>query len=820
MTRRVEALRAEQRAPHLVQSLGTGEVEGRGWIAFEYLEGGSLQDLIEAQGPFAPGWAVRYACEVARALARLHEAGVFHRDVKPANLLLGSDGKVRLGDFGLSRDLSGKLSTAGSPAFAAPEMIAGNVRDGRRADVYSLGATLSFLLTGVTCHPGHPDVFAFEACGVPGPLQLVLVAAMARAPEKRTATVEELLAALEELELPLEDADHVSAPEGPWRQTGPGSSPAPVAADAPSEGAAQTAGGSSWWSSARARRRGLVGVSGLGLMILVTGAAAWLAGGRSAAIEVRLEEPIAGVEVSLGGHDLGALVKPKNLRLAPGEHTLEVRRDNVAARSVVAVEPGQPQVVMVRVQHPLRVEGGEGVMATVRDSRGEVVRARAGWLLEGHPAPFEVALPQGRYQVAFHGPDHHRRSLELSLGKGGERVQADLRPVLRFGVRVPDLEGFWSEPLLLDVDSDGVQDLLLNGYEAGAGELVAISGRDGRVLWRFLERTNRWAMPVLAPKGEVAIGVLVPSEEPGLGVAQAVFLDPKDGKPLRRVSLGLSTRAPISPTRFEIGGERGLFFVVDCQQAPPWRGARLSAVREDGEVLWQREEPAGDGKPSNRYSLFACGIDRDGDGADETVLWEVGGRIQAFAPGAKGEVYWRSDPMPFFMRKLYWRTDFDEVLVFGAWPDGGPPRLVALDVRGKVLWRRLLKRGTMARRLPWIQLDGEGPRELMAPVRLGASAELLVFDAAGNPLAERRFDAEEIVPAGVFRVRGGRYLAVQTLFPARVELLDPKTLASVWVRKLGVTRATLSVVDLDGSDSLVVSYRDGRVEVLDPDLPE
>ena len=817
MTRRIEALRAEQRAPHLVQSLGTGEAEGRGWIAFEYLDGGSLEDLISAKGPLAPGWAARYTCDAGRALVRLHAAGIFHRDVKPANLLLASDAKVRLGDFGLSRDLAGKLSAAGSPAFAAPEMIAGNVSDGQRADVYSLGATLFFLLTAETCHPGHPDVFALEACGVPGPLQLVLVAAMARTPEKRTATVEEVLVGLEELELPLEEERHVAAPEGPWRQTGPGVAPAP--ARAPS-GTPQEVG-SSWWSSARARRRGALGFVALGVVTLGTGAAAWLAGDRSAAIEFRLEAPLPGVEVRLGERDLGPLAQPLTLRLAPGKHVLQTRREGVISQSQVVVEAGQPQTVSVRVHHPLRVEGGEGVVATVRDARGELVRARAGWVLKGHPLPFEARLPLGRYQVALDGPDHHPRSWELDLSEGGQRVEADLRPVRRFGVRVAGVDGFWSRPLIADLNGDGVRDLILNGFDARDGVLIALSGRDGEALWRLPEQTNRWASAALAPGGEVAIGVLAPHEDPTFGVAQALLLDPKTGEPRRRVNLGLSSRPPMTPTPFELAGERGLFLVTDRQLAPPWAGARLSAVRADGEVLWQRRGPAGDGQAADRHGLFARGIDRDADGADESVLWELEGRLLAFAPGAEGEVHWRSEVAPSSLRSLRWSPDYEVGPAFAAWPEGGPVGLVALDVQGQVLWRRRL-RGQFVARVDWHQLDGRGPRELVVSALQGAWTELSVFDAQGEPLAARRLPSERAYQVGVLRGEAGRYLVVEAHVPARIWVLDTASLETVWSRDLRVADATLAIADLDGDglDALVVSYRDGRVEVLDPDLPK
>ncbi|MCA8924857.1 MAG: serine/threonine protein kinase [Planctomycetes bacterium] len=194
--KKVEALRQEG-APGLVQSLATGEHEGQGFLVFEYLGAGSLADRIEAEGPLGVVEAAEVARQVGAGLEALHAAGIWHRDVKPHNVLLGTDGKAKLADFGLSRRLSGTLSAAGSPAFAAPEVIAGRPADGPRADVYSLGATLIYALTGSTILPGRPDAFALEQAGVPRPVQRVLLAATAADPEERLATVNGLLGALE-----------------------------------------------------------------------------------------------------------------------------------------------------------------------------------------------------------------------------------------------------------------------------------------------------------------------------------------------------------------------------------------------------------------------------------------------------------------------------------------------------------------------------------------------------------------------------------------------------------------------------------------------
>jgi hypothetical protein len=192
--KRIEELRRQGRHPEILQALDSGEHNGQGWIALEYLEEGSLKDVVDRRGPLPWAEALDAIQQATAAVAVLHTAGLFHRDVKPANLLMGADGRVRLGDFGLSRDLDGTLSTAGSPAFAAPEVIAGQVAADQRArvDVYGLGATLVFLLTGAPARPGRPDVFALERSGAPRPVCDLLLEAMAYEPDERPADAQAL----------------------------------------------------------------------------------------------------------------------------------------------------------------------------------------------------------------------------------------------------------------------------------------------------------------------------------------------------------------------------------------------------------------------------------------------------------------------------------------------------------------------------------------------------------------------------------------------------------------------------------------------------
>jgi serine/threonine protein kinase len=120
--------------------------DGLPWLVMEYLPSRSLADLLSVEGPLDPAEAARIGGRVAEALAAAHAAGIVHRDVKPANVLIGDDGIVKLTDFGISRAAGDGTITdagmiAGTPAYLAPEVARGELPD-TRSDVFSLGATL------------------------------------------------------------------------------------------------------------------------------------------------------------------------------------------------------------------------------------------------------------------------------------------------------------------------------------------------------------------------------------------------------------------------------------------------------------------------------------------------------------------------------------------------------------------------------------------------------------------------------------------------------------------------------------------------------
>src|SRR5260370_11311900 len=145
--REVEAA-ARVTSPHVVAAYDAGETDGHDFLVMEFVEGGNLADLVKREGPLPVERALEYVLQAARGLVHAHAAGIVHRDVKPANLLLDPQGTVKVLDLGLARALidadrrAGHLTSAsaamGTPAYMAPEQAADARAADARADVYGI----------------------------------------------------------------------------------------------------------------------------------------------------------------------------------------------------------------------------------------------------------------------------------------------------------------------------------------------------------------------------------------------------------------------------------------------------------------------------------------------------------------------------------------------------------------------------------------------------------------------------------------------------------------------------------------------------------
>ena len=207
-------LAAQVSHPNVTFIYGAGNENGQPYIAMELMPGNTLADLVNIEGALACSIAVDHVISMIDGLIAVHGQGMIHRDVKPANCFLDSNGSVKIGDFGLSKSTrdkeTGLTKTGtfmGTPSYAAPEQIRGDEIDGR-TDLYSVGATLFFLLTGRTPFLGDAmsvtaQVTADRApiCSeinptIPKDLGRAVAKCLEKEPSKRFQTLEALRLAL------------------------------------------------------------------------------------------------------------------------------------------------------------------------------------------------------------------------------------------------------------------------------------------------------------------------------------------------------------------------------------------------------------------------------------------------------------------------------------------------------------------------------------------------------------------------------------------------------------------------------------------------
>jgi beta-lactam-binding protein with PASTA domain len=198
--------------PNIVSIYDRGEAEGTYYIAMEYLDGRSLKELVVARGPLPIPDAIDATRQVLAALRFAHRKGVVHRDIKPHNVMADADGRLKVTDFGIARAGVSQMTEAGSiigtAQYLSPEQARGAAVD-QRSDLYSVGVVLYEMLTGKTPFTGDTPVEiamkhlsdpprppSVERPDIPPDLDMVVLRSLAKNPEDRYQTAEEMDAEL------------------------------------------------------------------------------------------------------------------------------------------------------------------------------------------------------------------------------------------------------------------------------------------------------------------------------------------------------------------------------------------------------------------------------------------------------------------------------------------------------------------------------------------------------------------------------------------------------------------------------------------------
>jgi serine/threonine-protein kinase len=223
--RRIERFKEEARAsaqlnhPNIVSAFDFAQAGDRFYIVMEYVDGIDLQQAVARDGVMSFAAAIDIMMQASQGLAHAHERSIVHRDIKPSNLLLRTDGVVKISDMGLARigwsgpaEGEGQRRLLGTADYAAPEQAINSQTSDARADIYSLGCTLYYLLTGQVPFKGSniaqrlahhqatpaPDI-RHKRPDCPARIAEFALRMMAKRPEDRPASATELIAQLKRL---------------------------------------------------------------------------------------------------------------------------------------------------------------------------------------------------------------------------------------------------------------------------------------------------------------------------------------------------------------------------------------------------------------------------------------------------------------------------------------------------------------------------------------------------------------------------------------------------------------------------------------------
>ncbi|WP_347978841.1 Stk1 family PASTA domain-containing Ser/Thr kinase [Microbacterium sp. ProA8] len=205
--------------PNVVNVFDQGQDGDMAYLVMEYLPGITLRELLREQRRLTVPQAISILDAVLSGLAAAHKAGIVHRDVKPENVLLAEDGRIKIGDFGLARATTANTASGaqllGTIAYLAPELVTRGTADAR-SDIYAIGIMLYEMLTGEQPYKGEqPMQIAFQHAtdsvprpsvknpGVPEPLDELVLWATEKSPDERPLDAREMLQRLRDIEREL-----------------------------------------------------------------------------------------------------------------------------------------------------------------------------------------------------------------------------------------------------------------------------------------------------------------------------------------------------------------------------------------------------------------------------------------------------------------------------------------------------------------------------------------------------------------------------------------------------------------------------------------
>ncbi len=454
-------------------------------LVMEYVEGVDLDRLVRTSGPLPVATACLYAHQVALGLQHAADKGMAHRDVKPQNLILTRDGDkpvVKVLDFGLAKvrsekgvelELTGEGRMLGTPHYIAPEQILDAAHADTRADIYGLGCTLYYLLTGAAPFAGRGSLFEILQAHrtvaprplnqarpeVPAELAAVVAKMMDKGPAKRYQKPVEVARALAPFLKPGQRGAASPAAGPASASVTEATAPVPdetlteVRPDAPRPAPAPRPAGNKKW---------LLGAGAVVGLLLLALVGLWAAGVFKVKTKdgtLVLENLPADAEVTVDGAKVNVTWAGGGQRaevsVKPGTHQVQVKKDGFAAQGdSVTLEDGGRQVLAVRLEK-ITPPGGGGPAPPPKLAPSSFFNGEdlAGW--EGLPGYWDVingALvgrpPPGRPAHTFLVSRKKYRDFDLQfevrrlggVGNSGVQFRSQLKDPDRYTVVGPQVE--------------------------------------------------------------------------------------------------------------------------------------------------------------------------------------------------------------------------------------------------------------------------------------------------------------------------------------------------------------------------------------------